>query len=131
MIGTAQLEGWISGSPFLSSLGLTVDGVADGVLTLRMPLAAALLRGGDVAQFHGGPIASLIDTVGDFVVALDTGRVVPTVNFRVDYLRPAMGPSLRGVGRLRRLGRSLAVVDIDVLDEEGRLCALGRACYAV
>jgi uncharacterized protein (TIGR00369 family) len=131
MIGAAQLEGWIGGSPFLSSLGLAVDGVSEGALTLRMPLAPTLLRGGDIAQFHGGPIASLIDTVGDFVVALDAGRVVPTVNFRVDYLRPATGAALRGVGRLRRLGKSLAVVDIDVLDDEGRLCALGRACYAV
>jgi NADPH:quinone reductase-like Zn-dependent oxidoreductase len=35
---------------------------------------------------HGGPIAAIIDTIGDYVMLL--ARPQPTVNFRVDYLRP-------------------------------------------
>ena len=33
--------------------------------------------------------------------------------------------------RLRRQGRSMAFVDVDVLDESGALLALGRANYAM
>ena len=32
--------------------------------------------------------------------------------------------------RVRRSGRTVAVVDIDITDSEGRLCAIGRACYS-
>jgi acyl-coenzyme A thioesterase PaaI-like protein len=31
---------------------------------------------------------------------------------------------------VRRAGRTLAIVDIDVADSEGRLVAVGRGCYA-
>jgi acyl-coenzyme A thioesterase PaaI-like protein len=39
---------------------------------------------------HGGPIAAIIDTIGDYVMLLARSR--PTVNFRVDYLRPGSIP---------------------------------------
>ena len=47
-------------------------------------------------QFHGGPIASFIDTVGDYALVIGLGAGVPTINYRVDYLRPAFGPLLTG-----------------------------------
>ena len=81
-------------------------------------------------QFHGGPVASFIDTVGDFAVAAVVGGGVPTMNFRVDYLRPSGGPHLTGRAVARRIGRSVGVVDIDVTDAEGRLTAIGRATYS-
>jgi uncharacterized protein (TIGR00369 family) len=56
--------------------------------------------------------------------------VVPTINFRVDYLRPAMTARLTATATVRRAGRTVAIVDIDVEDGEGRLVAVGRGCYA-
>jgi hypothetical protein len=46
-------------------------------------------------------------------------------NFRVDYLRPAMTSRL--IATVRRAGRTVAIVDIDVADSEGRLVAVGAA----
>ena len=58
------------------------------------------------------------------------GGGVPTINFRVDFLRPAVSTALLGTGRLRRAGRTIGVVDVDVHDAEGRLVAVGRGCYS-
>ena len=55
---------------------------------------------------------------------------LPTINFRVDYLKPAVNTALTIVGRVRRSGKSVGVVDIDVLDDAKSLVAIGRATYS-
>jgi len=65
-----------------------------------------------------------------FRVAVGLGAVVPTINFRVDYLRPAMTARLTATATVRRAGAPLRSSDIDVEDGEGRLVAVGRGCYA-
>ena len=85
-------------------------------------------RGG---QWHGGPIAGVIDTVGDYALAMMTGRPLPTINLRVDYLRPADSASLTVVARVRRSGKTVAVVDVEVSsDDSGVLVAIGRLNYS-
>ena len=81
-------------------------------------------------QWHGGVIASLIDTAGDFAVGMMVGRGLPTVNFRVDYLRPAIDTALTAVARVRRAGKSVGVADVDVFDDKGSLLAVGRGTYS-
>jgi uncharacterized protein (TIGR00369 family) len=97
---------------------------------MRMPMRPELERGPGSGQYHGGPIAAFIDTVGDYVLVMLLGVGVPTINFRVDFLRPAVGAALVGTGRLRRAGRTIGVVDVDVHDAEGRPVAVGRGCYS-
>ncbi|MEJ8570494.1 PaaI family thioesterase [Microbaculum marinum] len=127
-----EVQKLLDSSPYNRFLGLEVESldVSTGAIAMRMPIRPELERGGPVSgQFHGGPVASLIDTVGDFAVAIMVGGGVPTINFRVDYLRPSTGASLLGTATVRRVGRSVGVVDIDVTDEQGRLTAVGRGCY--
>src|SRR5207245_3257657 len=77
-------------------------------------------------QFHGGPIAAFIDIVGDFAVGMAVGGGVPTINLRIDYVRPAMGSALTATARVRRSGRTVALDDVDVHDEPQSLVAVGR-----
>ena len=46
---------------------------------------------------------------------------MPTINFRVDYVRPSIGSSLLAKATVRRVGRTVGVVDIDVYDDQDRL----------
>jgi len=78
---------------------------------------------------HGGAIASLIDAAGDFAVIAAVGRDVPTIDLRVDYLRPASAGALTATARTVRVGRSVAVADIDVVDESGTQIAIGRGVF--
>lgn len=129
---TALVETVLKSSPFISFMGLElISHDADkGIVTMKMPMRAEFERGGSIGQFHGGAIAAFIDTVGDFAVALSTNATVPTINFRVDFLRPSLGSHLTATALVRRVGRTVAVVDIDVFDEKDRLTAVGRGCYS-
>ena len=126
------LNEWMKGSPFISfmNLELVEADQATGSISMKMPMRAEFERAAGSGQFHGGPIAALIDTVGDFAVALVVKGGVPTINFRVDYLRPSTGSYLLARATVRRVGKTVGVVDIDVLDEQQRLTAVGRACYS-
>ena len=95
-----------------------------------MPMRPELERRIGTAQFHGGPIAAFIDVVGDFAVGMAVGGGVPTINLRIDYLKPAVGSLLTGTARVRRTGRTVALVDVDVHDERQSLVAVGRGTYS-
>jgi uncharacterized protein (TIGR00369 family) len=102
---------------------------SNGFVEMKMPMLVELARDADISQFHGGPIASFIDTAGDFAIALICGHGVPTINFRVDYVRPSGGSHLIALATARRVGRTVGVADIDVFDDQERLVAIGRGCY--
>ena len=85
---------------------------------------------GGIAPVNTRMIAAVIDIAGDFALALHVGDPVPTINFRTDYLRPAMKTALTATARVRQAGRSVGVVDIDVTNEQGKLVAVGRGCYS-
>ncbi|MBO9355180.1 hotdog fold thioesterase [Bordetella petrii] len=99
-------------------------------LSVRMPLQNSYERGpAGSGRFHGGALAALIDVVGDFAVGMQVGGGVPTMNLRIDYLRPAVGAYVDAVAVVRKTGRSAAVVDIDVSCPDGKLVAIGRGTY--
>ncbi len=131
-LSAEQVQAIFDATPFMSFLGLKVLALdhAKSEISVRMPLKPELERRPGTRQFHGGPIAAFIDVVGDFAIGMLVGGGVPTMNLRIDYLRPAIGDALTGIGRVRRAGRTAAVIDIDVLDDQGRLVALGRGTYS-
>ena len=75
--------------------------------------------------------SALVDIAGDYAVITEVGVGVPTIDLRVDYLRPAR----RGDLVARRAARSAwvapcSVADVEVRDASGTLVAVGRAVYA-
>lgn len=131
-LSAEQIQQMLDVSPFNLFLGLTVvtaDPVAQEV-TMRSAMRPEFERRPGSKQWHGGVIASVIDTVGDFAVGMMVGRGLPTVNFRVDYLRPAVDTALVAVSRVRRAGKSVGIADVDVFNEKGVLLAIGRGTYS-
>jgi uncharacterized protein (TIGR00369 family) len=55
---------------------------------------------------------------------------VPTIDLRVDYLRPARRGPLTATGQTVRVGRTVSVADVEVRDESATLVAVGRGVYA-
>jgi uncharacterized protein (TIGR00369 family) len=127
-----QLQERLAHSAFIDSLRLTVldaDPEKQQVV-MRAEMRPEFERGRGTGQWHGGPIAAIIDTVGDYALVMLLGRALPTVNFRVDYLRPAIDTALIVTARVRRSGKLVGIVDIDVANEKGQVVAIGRATYA-
>jgi uncharacterized protein (TIGR00369 family) len=131
-LSAEQVQAKLDASPFIAFSGLKVvsANLEKGEVTMRAPFRPEFERAGGTGQWHGGPIAAVIDTVGDFALGMLVGRGLPTINFRVDYLRPAINTALVATARVRRNGRSVGVADIDVFDEKGTLLAIGRATYS-
>ncbi|HVO47917.1 MAG TPA: PaaI family thioesterase [Steroidobacteraceae bacterium] len=126
-----QMSAWLAESPFHRVLGLTLEScdAAAQTVVIRCAFHSDLDRSAAAGQYHGGVIASLIDVAGDFALIAVLGHGVPTINFRVDYLRPAMKGDLIARATVRKAGRTIGVVDIEVQDDRQRLIALGRGCY--
>jgi uncharacterized protein (TIGR00369 family) len=131
-LSVEQVQAIFDASPFLGFLQLRAVALDHdaGTLTVTMPMRPELERRLGTAQFHGGPIAAFIDIVGDFAVGMTVGGGVPTINLRIDYLKPAVGTLLTGTARVRRTGRTVALVDVDVHDEKQSLVAVGRGTYS-
>jgi uncharacterized protein (TIGR00369 family) len=98
-------------------------------VVMRLKMRPEFERLPGTGQWHGGPIAAAIDIVGDYALAMLFGQPLPTIDLRVDYLRPGKA-TLTLVARIRRSGKTVGVVDVDVLNEDGEPVAIGRANYS-
>lgn len=132
-MGEIELRALLRSSPFhdLFKLDLASADAGAGRVEILMHLTSALERAAGSGQAHGGAIASLVDIAGNFAVISSAGISVPTINLRIDYLRPAGGARLLAAAAIRRAGQTIAVVDIEVSDEGNRLVALGRGTFGI
>jgi uncharacterized protein (TIGR00369 family) len=128
----SELQANLDRSPFIAFLGLKVVEAdpAREQLTMTCTMRPEFERRAGTGQWHGGPLAAIIDTVGDYALVMALRRGLPTINFRVDYLRPAINTGLVITARVRRAGKSVGVVDVDVFDDRKALVAVGRAAYS-
>jgi len=117
-------------SPFMRFLGLELVRAGKGTVEIRLPFREEFLRQDGSDWLHGGVVSSLADIVGDYAVITETGVGVPTIDLRVDYVRPARRGDLVAVGRTLRVGRTVSVADVEVRDADGTLVAVARAVYA-
>lgn len=125
-----KIQNIIKSVPFMQLLEMEVKALDGDTLTMDMPFANQLSRMTKLDQFHGGAISALIDSAATFLVFSKLEHGVPTINYRTDFLKPAIGGSgLSAKATMRRLGRSVAVVDVDVTDDSGALIAIGRGTF--
>ena len=131
-LNKGQVQTLLDDSPYIGFMNLEVVSMDldKDEIVIKMPMRPEFERRAGTGQYHGGAIAALIDIAGDYALVMKVGGGVPTINFRVDFLRPGTNTSLTATATTRRLGRSVAVVDIDVHDDQGKLCAVGRGTYS-
>jgi uncharacterized protein (TIGR00369 family) len=123
----ARLRDELKRPPFHAVLRpRAIDADPDGgTVTIALDYRNQLARALRDKSFHGGVIATLIDLAGHAAVAVRIGKMAPTIDLRIDYLRPSTGESIIARARLLKAGSMLAHVDIDVTDTRGRLIAVG------
>jgi|SRR5579864_862152 len=127
----ATLPAVLRRSPYARLLRLEMVRAAPDEVVVRMPFSDDLLADDEEAAryVHGGAIASLIDIAGTFAMIAAVGHDVITVDLRIDYLRPVRSGDLAGTARPVRVGRSLAVADVEVAGADGKLVAVGRGLF--
>lgn len=98
-----------------------------GDINLTLPDRPEIRRGGDTSS-HGGIVATFVDLAAHAALYAQTGYTVPTLDLRVDYLRPAHLP-LTARAIVRRNGRTVGIADVEILDKDGKLAAIGRGAF--
>ena len=132
--------------PFNKILGLTPDSMDIKNACVHFKMREELLGNSAYGTLHGGVISAILDITGGFVVFLDLFKTVKgksreklmerltkvaTIDMRVDYLRPGIGEEFTASGYILRTGRKVAVVRMELHNEENALIAVGTASYIV
>ncbi|MBL8670372.1 MAG: PaaI family thioesterase [Alphaproteobacteria bacterium] len=131
VVGFDALRAMVIGCPYHAWLGLDLVRLDEAEVEIRMPWRAEMVSDPTVRYTHGGILAALVDLAADYAIAAKLGRGVPTIDMRVDFHKTALeGEALRAIGKLIKLGRTLAVAEASVLREsDGDLIASGRGVY--
>ena len=82
---------------------------------------------------HGGVLASMVDIAMLVAVfgGLRPGQIpAGTADLGITYMRRAHGEQIHAEARVVKHGRQLAVIEVDITNAEGELCAKGRVLYA-
>lgn len=123
----------MTSTPYIASLGVIAERWdADGV-RLRVPFAERLTNDGVV--YHGGVVASIVDTAGASAVFaghdFDKGARAATVSMTVNFTGAARSSDLIADATCVHRGRDLSFAEIRVSDSDGRLVATGSLVYRI
>ncbi|WP_250492972.1 PaaI family thioesterase [Caballeronia sp. GAWG1-1] len=108
-----DIESRISSSFFaqglMKTLGATLMSVSEGEVRISLPFSAALSQQQGFA--HAGVITSIVDNACGYAALTKApeGHDVVTAEFKVNFLRPAIGTSFVAVGKVVNAGRLLTV----------------------
>ena len=93
---------------------------ADGEVRARVPVTDGLKQ--PLGLVHGGVFATLADAL-----TVTEGRAISS---QTSFLRPITEGTIVATARRRHRGRTTAVWEVEIADEQGRLCALVRTTIA-
>src|SRR6267143_5567090 len=79
---------------------------------------------------HAGALVALADSAGGYAALslLPSGSRVLSVEVKLNFLRPAVGSMIRGRGGVKKIGRTIAVCELEAMmkqDQKWVTCAWG------
>lgn len=122
----------LQASPFDSHYGLEIEEVTDEVVRGRVPVREHLLQ--PVGLVHGGVHASIAEALASYgtnVGVVPEGKIGLGQSNHSSFLRPITNGTIHALARRRHRGRTTWVWDVELTDDDGRLCALSRVTIAV
>lgn len=123
------IEPVLLGSQYHQFLGIQLEEVNDRFLTIRLPYNELFYTSAD-GYIHGGILSTLIDIAGYFEVFRFVNRPVPTIDLKIDFLRPGRAGDLLATATVVKLGRTVSTADISVTDLSGKPIAIGRGLFS-
>lgn len=115
--------------PFAQFLGMEILEAGDGRAVGRLELAEEHTSNPESGIAHGGVPYALADTVAGAAVSTLNEGVTPTVDMRIDYLRPSVGSELRAAAEVVRNGNNVATVEVEVTNDAGDVVARARGTF--
>jgi len=125
-----EAQALVDRGPYLRWLGIEVHSFGEEGVEVKAKWREDWVANPSLQQTHGGILAALIDFAADFALVPHLGRMVPTIDMRVDYHRLAKPGDLTVKGRVIKLGRQFSVCEAEISSAAGELVASGRGTYA-
>ncbi|MEZ5605755.1 MAG: thioesterase family protein [Burkholderiaceae bacterium] len=131
---------------FNQVLGLKLVELSGERVACRIDMRAELIGHYQHQRLHGGVISATLDATGGMAVmaaigarhmdeppAQRLGRFAKlgTIDLRVDYLRPGVGPHFTASAEVMRLGSRVASTRMEFRAADGGLLSTGAAAYIV
>jgi len=104
-------------------LGFDVESVHDGRAIFRLDVRPSHKQIHDVV--HGGILAALADTTAAIAAytVVPKGVELATLEFKINYLEPVPGGTVKADARVLRTGRNFIVTECEIFNESGSLAA--------
>jgi uncharacterized protein (TIGR00369 family) len=118
---------------YVKRLGLRVESVAPGQVTLTLPVSAEIVHAGGVvcgqalmAAADTAMLVAMIAQLGEF-------RPMTTVQLQTSFVRPVPkdGVSVAVLARVLRFGKQLSYGDVEFRTQDGKLAAHATTTYAM
>jgi uncharacterized protein (TIGR00369 family) len=120
-------------TPFIGGLGIVFERYQPDDVTIRLPFRKDLTNDG--TYFHGGVIASVMDTAGAAAAwsnhDFDKGMRASTVAMSIQYTGAAKGCDLLCHARTARRRKELTFTEITATDADGNVVAHAVQTYRI
>jgi 1,4-dihydroxy-2-naphthoyl-CoA hydrolase len=112
--------------------GLEIVSISDEEVRAQVQVRDDLLQ--PARLVHGGVYASMAESmtsIATWLAVHDEGKSAMGQSNQTSFLRPIVDGTIHATGRRRHRGRTTWVWEVDITDDDGRLCALVRMTVAV
>lgn len=120
-------------TPFLGGLGIVFDRYEPDDVVVRLPFREDLTNDG--TYYHGGVIASVVDTAGAAAAwsnhDFDRGARASTISLSIQYVGACKKSDLLCHARTVRRGKELTFTEITATDAEGAVVAHAVQTYRI
>ena len=120
------------GTTLDGTLGVEVIEVTDDVIRGRMPVEDRIRQPYGIV--HGGAMSAIAESLSSMGTArgvLADGKIALGQEISASFMRPISQGHVNALARVRRRGRTAWNWEVEITDDDGRLCALLRATIAV
>jgi 1,4-dihydroxy-2-naphthoyl-CoA hydrolase len=112
--------------------GLEILSLGEAEATARVAVRDEIKQ--PAGLVHGGMFASIAESLASLATAQvvgEDGMVAHGLSSQTSFLRPIVQGTIHATARRRHRGRTTWVWEVDITDDEGRLCALVRMTVGV
>lgn len=83
---------------------------------------------------HGGVYAAMAESLASmatYAAVYEDGNIAVGLSNHTSFMRPILSGHVHADGRMRHRGATTWVWEVEITDDDGRLCALSRVTMAV
>lgn len=120
----AMRDKWKGSAPNIAkTLGFTMTDIAPGRSTMEIEVDERFAN--PMGTLHGGVLCDIADAAMGMAYAseLERGETFTTLELKINFMKPVWRGHLRAEGKVVKRGRTVGLVECDVLDEKGSLVA--------